>query len=727
MSSQTAEALRPITESDLSVRYDATLVPSKGGTVSINPVEGRNYDQDTARYMTVTFRAREITKLLFDLATEEYKAMTGLSLDKIPAGAFAAVDPTAGIGGITKHFLEYGHIGIVDAYEIEDYRRNMLKHTLEDYGFDKNRYALFGEFLGIDPARFPTDIYPVGPVIHFDPPWTTTDVLGRQATKEHYILAGIKLGPLKMEEWVQRCWMCSAISVRGPPEYQMTDIPGFEKLGPYDLKNSGWLYVFKPKKGADAPPHIPSMIEPQKANVPLAVQAEELSFDLAELTAPSAATNVTLATGTTTITAPSTVDPTSSLGSEDDEYFVKVYGQNRQDEYVETDLSNQPILYNEWVRLLKIKIREILLRVAPESAQYVDMMLAPEPMNIWLRAFTDKSANPNSEFNYDQLEKYGDAVMGEQFIKYIMEKLPTVTDAQLTDLKASYVSKSIQGQISKNFGLAQYVRRLKVLTPKIHLHEDVLESFFGALVMASEVAFKNFTVGHVIAYNLIVYIYTPYDIKLKDAIKDPTNVVKEILEKVGLWYYEYQGDSYEDEGGDRKTVEIVMIKKTHLKMQESYIKQNLDRLIGEGIQHFNIIANEFKGLRSLSGDDYVLAHLEGQQREMSRKLIRVPLFKKAIETLASYGLTAANADQIQMRELLKRPEFVQYGDQLLAKLHRDGYSRMRFRSDQTDLTNEIIVTLLGITDGEEITTLVTAGGSDVQDAQLRTIRFYLSN
>lgn len=731
-------------EQKVGSHFPAIVVPVKGAAVTIKPVQGRNYDADTIEYMTSPKRARQIRDLFFSLL-----------LGNNPQAAydkFIFIDAAAGIGGQTRFLLEPSNAypnakaKLVIGHEINDQRRQMLIHNMQDYGFDSSRYQIEGEFLGV-----PQDLEGQGAiVVIFDPPWTAMEIPGRVSQKADYIKSNIKFGDLLMEEWVAKCWHCKLISIRGPPGYIMKDVQGFSKTA-YDLGNSGVMHVYWPNPASQTQPaRLATMVEPKPKQSSQTTQASQLNTNLGTLTFDTSR----LSTLQQPQKQPQQPQQQTQYRQQQaqyrqqqtqyrqpEEFYVKIH--KHSDETVNTvtiDLKDQPINKEEWRLLIKDLIRKIFKNVIPSSSpeqepiinQFIEKFVSNDVMPIWERTFTAANVNPNALENYESLEKLGDATMKNVFYDYILKKYPTVSDEELNNLQIRYVSKPIQAEISKKLNLGAYVNRTKAIAPKKHLWEDVLEAFFGGIMFVSEkIAPNNKGFGYNIAFNMIQYIYNPYNITLEDATKNDKNLVKEMLEKIKMEYFEQE---MTPPNSDYVTKRVIIIKRDRSDRSRGneWIIQNLEsgqNLIRNAVNSWNDITRTGYGssLRALdlTRGEYILAEINGTAAEMTKKIITEPLYKAAVQKLRELGLTYATGDKIHDYEKLDNDCLRDVKDRLLAKLNQEFFQRPKFKITQKDLINMGLVTLYGIKEGQNNVPLVTAAGANEQDAERRAVFAYL--
>jgi dsRNA-specific ribonuclease len=190
---------------DYLMQHPEFLFGTRNGiTPKLEPV--KNYTAETIKYMTPYARANEVTQGI---------------VDRMPVRPFTVVECCAGIGGNTLSFLENPNIDKVISYEILPDRRLMLKNNIAAYHLgDKSEVEKTG-FNGLRPEE-------AGAVLYLDPPWLPPDRPGHKAGKEEYILEGIRIGALTIEEWMEQSRHAAMVVMRVPPGYQLKPVQGFQ-------------------------------------------------------------------------------------------------------------------------------------------------------------------------------------------------------------------------------------------------------------------------------------------------------------------------------------------------------------------------------------------------------------------------------------------------------------------------------------------------------------------
>ena len=187
--------------------------------------------------------------------------------------------------------------------------------------------------------------------------------------------------------------------------------------------------------------------------------------------------------------------------------------------------------YLKWRSELKNFLRYAMLPRAVQSEAALDKLVNDDAMKIWEVAFTHESFNPNKGENYEELEIYGDVVLDLAYMKFIMQSYPELDRSQLSELRTTYLAKPFQSKLSQEVGLGSFIRTL--YRKSIHMNEDALESFFGALETLGDQQFK-FGAGAGIAYNMLVSLYQNVEIDMSATVANPKTIVKERYERMGI-------------------------------------------------------------------------------------------------------------------------------------------------------------------------------------------------
>lgn len=287
-------------------------------------------------------------------------------------------------------------------------------------------------------------------------------------------------------------------------------------------------------------------------------------------------------------------------------------------------------------------------------------------MKIWAVAFTHQSYNPNTAENYESLEKIGDAFMKAAFNEYLERRYPGVTQLELSELIAHYLSKPELAKISLQLGLDKWVRTN--IEKDTHMFEDLLEATFGALSKIGNNLQHG--VGYILCYNLIVNLFNPINIDLGVSIGKPKTQLKQLFEKMHWGPV----DEYSSLKGELVEFEVYLTETAMNNIQELGI--GLDPLLGIGTGR-------------------------------TKTLAEITAYENALQTLNRVGITQDWADSQRKRSDFESPELAVYYSDALAKLRRQGFESMYFFLPKTN-NRVCYVQLIGVDSNGRKQVLVTS-------------------
>jgi dsRNA-specific ribonuclease len=586
-----------------------TFFGTRNGIVG-NPIEGVNYTLETLYYMTSHNRANQITDLIINKMKELGHNHQTKSADRSQGDykiPFAVYECCAGMGGNTMSFLDNPNISYVVSYECLPERREMFKRNIAMYELNKNGRSIAPDTPFVDP---PCSNIPI--VRYFDPPWMSESIKGQHGTKNDYILSGMKVGEKTLEEWIVSCPHCPLTVIRVPPGYKLKATPGFT-VESLLIKNSLLLMSYPDtlKSGGSISSH-PAALKTTPSNLSLSACKRPLLL------------------------------------------------QKKAQEVAEEKV---------WKQGLKEYLRNTVLPLAISNESALDKLVSDEAMDVWVKAFTHESFNPNQNYNYEELELYGDLVMGVNFIKFLRQSYPEITRSQLSEFRTIYLAKNFQAGISLKLGMGAYVRtRYK---KSMHVYEDILESLFGALDLIGDLVFK-FGAGGGLAFNLIVALYKDVELDWNITKGNPKTQVKQIFERLGLVSPKKQEripeDSVEDESG-KITFTI------------SFPLSSLDLLRSYGIK--------------------VTSPIVARYTDVSKKRASDNAYILAVSNLAKMGITEEWVNEIRGRKDLDNPELIPYINSAMERLREEGFDRFYFEEHHVKgkiggLTTSKYVQMIGV-------------------------------
>jgi dsRNA-specific ribonuclease len=151
-----------------------------------------------------------------------------------------------------------------------------------------------------------------------------------------------------------------------------------------------------------------------------------------------------------------------------------------------------------------------------------------QAMPTWARAFTHETYSRVD--NYETLETIGDGVLEYIFRRLIYTRLPTLTSAQMTNYKSSYMSKKFQAHVAQELGLTQWVRIR--MTTTISVAEDLFEAFFGALDHVGDLIEPG--KGSVLCLAFLTFLFTDVKFETKFGENNPRTFVDQTADRLFL-------------------------------------------------------------------------------------------------------------------------------------------------------------------------------------------------
>jgi dsRNA-specific ribonuclease len=159
-----------------------------------------------------------------------------------------------------------------------------------------------------------------------------------------------------------------------------------------------------------------------------------------------------------------------------------------------------------------------VLSMGKLKKEYIDILLNNENMEMYSRAFTHPSANP--EANYEFLEFLGDATLKKCIPWYLNERFPFLRCAKgvkiITRAKINLEQKNSFFNLATELGFWPFITASQDIRHREMKQtlEDTFEAFFGT----TEMLIDNLTrqgVGYQICYNMVKSILEDKEISLK--------------------------------------------------------------------------------------------------------------------------------------------------------------------------------------------------------------------
>lgn len=296
--------------------------------------------------------------------------------------------------------------------------------------------------------------------------------------------------------------------------------------------------------------------------------------------------------------------------------------------------------YIRWSNDLKHFLRTEMLPRVTTSKDAIEKMLAPEHFEMWQRAFTDQTFDPNQDKNYEIVELLGDAVLENVYLRYINEAFPTLNQSQLSELRMVHLAKNVQSQISMSLGMGKYVRTRVRLGAAIY--EDVLEAFFGTLEIVGDAAFKK-CAGYGLCYNLVVSLYKDIPIEASHLLANAKTLVKQSAERLRIIQpgTHLPEDSVEDDRG--------------------YVTFTI-----------TMPPNGMTILKNLGID--IKSPVLARTVAKTKKMAGISAYKMALNTLNEIGVTPEFIEQIVNARDTTNSELLPYINAIQTRLKLEGFS-----------------------------------------------------
>jgi len=180
-----------------------------------------------------------------------------------------------------------------------------------------------------------------------------------------------------------------------------------------------------------------------------------------------------------------------------------------------------------------------LLQRSKLRRSYIESLTDSQSIQIYERAFTHISMNPES--NYEYLEILGDVTCNKSIVWYIKERFPELQNTEgvkvIARLRINLVSKKHFSYLASKLGFMDFISYEKEIkdTKEKSLLEDVFEAFFGATELLID-QLLGIGTGYSVCYRLLKSILDELPISLQyEDLYDPITRLKETFD-----YYKQQ-------------------------------------------------------------------------------------------------------------------------------------------------------------------------------------------
>lgn len=347
-----------------------------------------------------------------------------------------------------------------------------------------------------------------------------------------------------------------------------------------------------------------------------------------------------------------------------------------------------------WVRGLQRFLYTLLSRAIPDP-HFLTEILKQGPMtNVWIPAFTTQSVNPTS--NNETMELLGDEISGLVFTAYLRRYHPELNEAQLSNLKAYYMSEQFQPEMAKILGLDNWIRF--ILPPGtsqqaqdyklIKIMEDVFESFFGGIRLVCIAMDNENGLGTATNYsvNMMNYVMSHVDIDFDRAMGSARTVFEQLFGRL-----KWQKPTFMTQKiGNEVMVQIRLSSSTRSRMLE----------------------------RGLPDPGEVLVEVSGKGE---KKLINQAA-EEGLAKMKQMGLMQQTSEQIRVQQEFETPEMMRLKPELDDQFEAMGYENPHFESVNT--SSGVVTNLLGDLDGISLV-VATGAGQNFREAKLAAIESFL--
>lgn len=194
-----------------------------------------------------------------------------------------------------------------------------------------------------------------------------------------------------------------------------------------------------------------------------------------------------------------------------------------------------------WVNKARPTLRNILTTSIPKEAnknereQYlksIDIMLDDVNIKYWLIAFTHKSIDPNTSFNYEPYEILGDKMLALVFVELVQEAYRDANQeaepGRITELLGDIMEANYQGKLSQKWGLYEL---LETNAPDVKkTGSDIFESFFGMLTYINNLRARG--LGYSWSYLVLKMMLSDINFVTK-VVFNPKVYINEVLTRYG--------------------------------------------------------------------------------------------------------------------------------------------------------------------------------------------------
>lgn len=178
-------------------------------------------------------------------------------------------------------------------------------------------------------------------------------------------------------------------------------------------------------------------------------------------------------------------------------------------------------------RVLKEFIENLLKYIIDEKDLH--LYVQPKAMELWEQSFTPEFTNPF--INNEDQEYGGDRILKVVNPIYLMERLPSYTESDVSKTDMLIMEKKTQSDLAIEMGLTKYLKSDKSEV-NVSIYGDLFEAFFGALDEVAELIMED--LGLIVCYDMNAYIFNQNAIPKHLKEGDIKMNVEQIFMQLGL-------------------------------------------------------------------------------------------------------------------------------------------------------------------------------------------------
>ena len=390
---------------------------------------------------------------------------------------------------------------------------------------------------------------------------------------------------------------------------------------------------------------------------------------------------------------------------------------------------------SDWEKKYLDYLKELLPKFL--KADSVDRLLDEQYMPIWIKAVTHETYS--SKQNYEELELYGDKILGYTFMWYLMTNKPDLDKSQYSELNTYYMSKNQQAKMADRLELTDHIRVPEFFEEIQNLKTDVFESFAGALCTIQDMV--NPGTGPIAVRKLMVHTMKGIEIDIDKSRGVPKTQVVQIFTRFGLHRpVEISPGNEITINFTEKVAKAIGVADPKIAYASADDKEKalknasadaITALVDGGILEIDETTTTNKGRdvtfkvgltnaqrRFLEHNGkYLGSEIIGTATAANKNIAKTLAYEKALETLNNHGITMEWAQQLRMKQDFEIESVKEYYGRASTNLLKNNLVSMYFYvPSKTDTSKHTIVQLIGL-DREGNKTVLGQALSDDNDTQ----------